>query len=223
MFKLPPQPFPVHQILLVVLVTGALLLWPALLLNNAPLIFSDTMDYLTMGVGPERPIRPRGYGWFAGTPAWIFGSLWPVVVLQSLITATLIHATLRTTLPELGMRWHLCAGLGLGTLTTAPWAASYVMPDALTAPALLGLFLVLALQARQRFGTALAASVVSLATASHLTHLLTALGVIGALGLWRLTAGAVTGVRPGRLVLAAAAAVVGKRGHAALLACTDPC
>jgi hypothetical protein len=180
-----------------------------MLLNHAPLIFSDTMDYLKMGIGPERPIRPRGYGWFAATPAWITGSLWPVVILQSLITAALVHATLRVTLPAIGLRSHLCAGLGLSALTTAPWSASYVMPDALTAPALLGLFLILVLPNRQRFGTTLAAGVVFLATASHITHLLTALTVIGVLGLWQLAANTAVAVRPTRLILAAAVALSG--------------
>ena len=209
MSELPSYPIPAYKLVLIVLVTAAVLNWPALLLNHAPLIFSDTTDYLKIGIGPERPIRPRGYGWFAATPAWIVGSLWPVVILQSLITAALIHATLRITLPGLGVRLHLCAGLGLATLTTAPWATCYVMPDALTAPALLGLFLVLALPDRLRLGSLTAASVVFLATASHITHLLTALAVVAVLGLLRFAASMKAAVRPGRLTLAAAAALSG--------------
>lgn len=51
------------------------------------------------------------------------------------------HAALRTALPELGALGHLGVGVGLAGLTTASWAASYVMPDALSAPGLLALFL----------------------------------------------------------------------------------
>ena len=111
MSKQPPQSVPIHQLLFVVLVSAVLLSWPALLLNHAPLIFSDTTDYLSMGTGPEPPIHARGYAWFAATPAWIAGSLWPVVMLQSLMTAGLVHAAIHTTLPELGVRSHLCTGL----------------------------------------------------------------------------------------------------------------
>lgn len=130
------------RLVLVVLATALALTWPALLLSGAPLIFSDTFDFLAMDLGSERYIRPRGYGWFAGSLARVFGSLWPVVATQALLTAALAHTVLRAVLPELRMREHIAAGFGLAVLTTAPWAASYVMPDALTAPSLLALFLV---------------------------------------------------------------------------------
>jgi hypothetical protein len=205
----PPRAVPASRLVLAALATTMALAWPALLLNGAPLIFSDTMDFLAMGPGPERFIRPRGYAWLAGLPARASGSLWPVVALQALLTAALAHTALRVALPGLGARGHLVAGLGLAGLTTAPWAASYVMPDALAAPGLLGLFLLLALSEERRGTLALAAGVVALAAASHLTHFLTALAVLAALGLWRLVAGHAVPVRPRRLALAAAAALLG--------------
>jgi hypothetical protein len=205
----PPRATPARRLVPVALATAVALAWPALLLNGAPLVFSDTMDFLAMGLGPERFIRARGYSWFAGPPAWTAGSLWPVVALQALLTAGLAHAVMRTALPWLGLPGHLAAGLALAGLTTAPWAASYVMPDALAAPGLLALLLVLALPAGRLGVPALAAGVVALAAASHLTHLLAALAVLAALGLWRLAAGPGTPVRPGRLALAAAAALLG--------------
>lgn len=193
----------------VILVTALALTWPALLLNGAPLIFADTLDFLAMGLGPERFIRARGYGWFAGPLARTAGSLWPVVVAQALLTAALAHVVLRTVLPGLEVRGHLAAGLGLAALTTAPWAVSYVMPDALTAPGLLALFLVLVLPAGRWVAVVMAAGVVALATASHVTHVLAVLATLSALGLWRLVAGAAIGVPPSRLVLATAAALAG--------------
>ena len=64
--RVPPRPAtPVNRLVPVVLATALALAWPALLLNGAPLIFSDTMDFLAMGLGPERFLRARGYGWFA--------------------------------------------------------------------------------------------------------------------------------------------------------------
>lgn len=135
-----------------------------------------------MGFGPDRYIRPRGYGWFAGTLSRVFGTLWPVVVVQALLTATLAHAVLRTVLPELGARRHIVAGLGLAGLTTAPWTACHVMPDALTALGLLTLFLMLVLPAVRQTAIVATTLIVALATASHVTHLLTLLAVLCALG-----------------------------------------
>lgn len=193
----------------VVLVTAILLTWPALLLNQAPLIFSDTQHFLAMGMEQPRPLRPWGYAIFAGVPARWFGSLWPVVAMQAAMTAVLFHATLRVALPRLALTGHGGAGLGLAALTTASWIASYVMPDALTAPGILGLYLVLALPRGRGIGTALSALVIALAAASHVTHVLAALAVIGALLLWRLGAGAASPVRLGRLAICAAAVLIG--------------
>ncbi len=82
-----------------VLATALALAWPAALLNGAPLISSDTMDFLAMGLGPERFVRARGYSWFAGPSARLAGSLWPVVALQPLLAASLAHAALRPPCP----------------------------------------------------------------------------------------------------------------------------
>ncbi|MGK7871740.1 hypothetical protein ACFHPP_31390, partial [Falsiroseomonas sp. E2-1-a20] len=56
---------------------------------------------------------------------------------------------------------------------------------------------------------AAAAAIVALAAASHVTHLLTGLAIIGALGLWRLVGGAAIAVPPCRLALAMAAMLTG--------------
>ena len=82
------------------------LTWPAAILNQAPLIFSDTQYFLAMGMEKPRPLRPWGYAIFAVVPARWFGSLWPVVAVQAAITAVLFHATLRVALPQLRLREH---------------------------------------------------------------------------------------------------------------------
>ena len=180
-----------------------------MILNGAPLIFSDTQYFLAMGMEQPRPLRPWGYAIFAGVPARGFGSLWPVVAVQAAMTAALFHATLRVALPSLTVTGHGMSGLGLAALTTAPWTASYIMPDAFTAPGLLALFLVLALPRARGIGIALSALVIALAAASHVTHVLAALAVIGALVLWRLGAGAGSLVRLGRLAICGAAVLIG--------------
>ncbi|MBR0647421.1 hypothetical protein [Plastoroseomonas hellenica] len=195
--------------------TALLLLWPALF-NGAPLIFSDTLDFPAMVLDPAgRPIRALGYGAFAGLPALLTGSFWPVVAAQALLTAWAAHAAIAVTLPALPPRLHVFAGVAIAALTSAGWAASYAMPDALTAPGLLALFLVLAGARGVRL--AAAAALVALAAASHVTHVLilfAAIGAVAALGLapWR------QALLAAALVLAGAGGVIGANrllsGHA---------
>lgn len=198
-----------------VVTTALLLLWPALF-NGAPLIFSDTLDFPAMMLDPGgRPIRALGYGAFAGLPALLAGSFWPVVMVQALLTAWAVHATLATVLPALPPRLHVLAGIAIAALTSAGWAASYAMPDALTAPGLLALFLVLVGARGARL--AIAAALIALAAASHVTHvalLLAAIGAVAALRLapWR------SALLAAALTLAGAGAVIGANrllsGHA---------
>ncbi len=152
------------------LLTALLLLWPAAY-NGAPLIFADTLDFPAMMLAPEvRHFRSRGYGIVAGLPSLALGSFWPVILAQAALTAWLAHRTLGALLPGLDRRGHRLAGAALA-LTTAPWAAAYVMPDALTAPGLLALFLLLF--GRVSWAVAmLAGAVVALAAATHVTHAL---------------------------------------------------
>lgn len=175
--------------------TALLLLWPALF-NGAPLIFSDTLDFPAMMLDPGgRPIRALGYGAFAGLPALLTGSFWPVVAMQALLTAWVMHAVLATVLPGLPTRLHVLAGIAIAALTSAGWAASYVMPDALAAPGLLALVLVLGAARGARL--AAAAGLVALAAASHVTHVAMLLAAIAAVAALRLA--------PWRRVLLAAA------------------
>lgn len=152
------------------LLTALLLLWPAAY-NGAPLIFADTLDFPAMMQDPAvRHFRSRGYGIVAGLPSLALGSFWAVILVQAALTAWLAHTTLGTLLPALGRRGHRLAGAALA-LTTAPWAASYVMPDALTAPGLLALFLLLSGRVGWRVSAGCGA-IVALAATAHVTHAL---------------------------------------------------
>ena len=152
------------------LLTALLLLWPAAY-NGAPLIFADTLDFPAMMLDPDtRHFRSRGYGILAGLLSLAMHSFWPVIVAQAALTAWLVHTTLTALLPALDRRGHRLAGSALA-LTTAPWAASYVMPDALTAPGLLALFLLLSGRVGWRIA-ALSGLIVAIAAATHVTHAL---------------------------------------------------
>lgn len=202
-------PGPARTVVPITLITAALLPWPALLLSGAPLIFSDSVDYLSLAAGLGSPMRAPGYAWFIAVPTMLTGSLWPTILLQAVLIATLAHATLRLVQPERGAFWHLGVGIGMAALTTAPWMASYVMPDTLTAPGLLAVFLAIALPPGRRLMVALTLPVIALAAASHITHAVTALAVVAVLALARLLVGRAMPLRWNRLALAAAAILFG--------------
>ncbi len=117
-----------------------------------------------------RQFRSRGYAMLAGWPSLMMGSFWPVILAQAALTAGLIQATLRLVLPALGAAGRALAGAAVA-LTTAPWAASYVMPDALTAPGALALVLLVSGRAGWRLAVP-AGAVVVMSCASHVTHAL---------------------------------------------------
>src|SRR5438105_4406173 len=68
---------------LAVIVSAALLLWPALL-NGYPLLFGDTGVYLTDGITLHMSWpRPLFYGLFMA-PFHLERTVWPVIVVQAL-------------------------------------------------------------------------------------------------------------------------------------------
>lgn len=165
--------------------TAALLLWPALW-NGHPLIFSDSMDFLMMAQEPLQPgaIRPRGYPFAIMPFVTLSGTAWAVVVAQAALTAWLALRVVTLLWPGVGTGALLAIVLLLAA-SSAPWAASYVMADSLTAPLVLALLLLL-LPRASRAERAAAALIVLVAAASHTTHLAMLLAASGMLLLWRI-------------------------------------
>lgn len=154
---------------LAILTSAALLLWPALW-NGWPLIFSDTADYLWVWTQPPwfRTIRPPAYGWAIG-PLHLGVTLWPVIAAQALLTVWLIRLVLRRAGLDDG--WHLLGvSAALALLSGAPWFASWVMADAMTAPMVLA-GVALALGGLGRVEGIGAWFALLIGAASHVTHL----------------------------------------------------
>jgi hypothetical protein len=124
---------------------AALMLSAAALVNGYPLLFTDSVYYLVNG---ERLIlahwsmdqRPVFYGaaiWFLHAER----SLWPIVLVQGLISAHLIWVTLRSfDLKPSGPAFLAIVG-GLVVATPLSWYVSHVMPDLFAGIMLLALFL----------------------------------------------------------------------------------
>jgi hypothetical protein len=117
--------------LLPIVLSAALLLWPAVL-NGYPIVFDDTGTYLSQAVqhylGWDRPVF---YSLFL-LPLHMTLTTWPDIAAQALLVAHTLHLTRRVLLPALSP-WWLVPFVGVLTVTTAlPWFASQLMPDVFT-------------------------------------------------------------------------------------------
>ncbi|HEV7266104.1 MAG TPA: hypothetical protein VGN83_14460 [Falsiroseomonas sp.] len=168
---------------------AALLAWPALL-NGYPLVFIDTVSYLNHTTRPEVPWdKTLAYGPFLHLFHWQV-SLWPAVAAQALIASHLVWLAQRMVRLEATAAAHLLVCAALAALTSAPWFLATLMPDALTALAPLCLLL-LAFGALSRGEAVWVALVGALAVAVHLSHLPTALAMLGLVALLARRAGPV--------------------------------
>ena len=113
---------------LVVLIAALMLLWPAVL-NGYPLLFGDTGVYLVDGI--EHHVswpRPMFYGLFM-LPLHLKLTMWPVVIAQAVIAATVLLGTMRGFLPRVSA-WALVPVIFvLAVGTSLPWFVSQLMPD----------------------------------------------------------------------------------------------
>ena len=133
----------VTSLIMVVALSVALLL-PALW-NGFPLLYFDTVDYVSMGFTWKLPIyRTAGYG-FIALAGWAMQTVWATLVLQSLFMAYVLFESWRLLAPEL-RGWRLAVVVVFAfLLTSLPWVTSLLMPDVFTAAVVL-LTLMLALR-----------------------------------------------------------------------------
>jgi hypothetical protein len=119
-----------------------LLLWPALW-NGYPIVFADTGTYLSQAIhhyaGWDRPVF---YSLFM-LPLHATVTVWPVVIMQALIAAYVLHLVCRVLLPTLPAALFVAGVAALSLLTWLPWLVSELMPDLFT-PLLVLLLVVLA-------------------------------------------------------------------------------
>jgi hypothetical protein len=140
----PPDAFGWARSVGFVLALAVALMLPALW-NGYPVLYFDTVDYVSMGFTWKLPIyRTAGYG-FLALAGWAAHTVWATLILQVIIAAYVLFESWRLLTPDL-RGWRLAALLAFAfTLTSLPWVASTIMPDIFTAPAVL-LCLMLALR-----------------------------------------------------------------------------
>ena len=140
--------------------------------NRFPLMYYDTAGYLEQGIGGAFLVeRSPVYSLLLLFTGGAF-SLWPVVILQAVMTATMIALTARIEAPHLSLLGLAGVGLGLMALTGIGWYVGQVEPDCMTGLIVLGSYLLMFRQARlggRARGWVIA--ITALAVASHPSHL----------------------------------------------------
>jgi hypothetical protein len=158
--------WPIVAVLSLTLVLMVPALW-----NGYPILYFDSVDYLSLGFTWRIPIyRTAGYGFFAFA-GWSTKTVWATLALQSLFVAYVLYESWRLFLPEVrGWRLALLLAIAL-VLTSLPWVTSSIMPDAFTAPAiLLAMMLAMrddALSPRRRW---IFVGLLAIALMTHPTH-----------------------------------------------------
>lgn len=144
--------------------------------NGFPLMFYDSGAYLAEGLSgaflvERSPVYSLLLLFTAG--GW---SLWPVVILQAVMTAYMITLTARIEVPRLSLAGLTVIGLVLMGLTGIGWYVGQVEPDCMTALVFLGSYLLLFRNNRlDRKSRALVIAITALSVASHPSHI----GLIG--------------------------------------------
>jgi hypothetical protein len=110
---------------------AAFLLWPALW-NGFPIVFADTGTYLSQAIhhyaGWDRPVF---YSLFM-LPLHATVTVWPVVVVQALLTAWVLWLVSRALLPGMSAPAFVGGVFVLSVCTWLPWLVSELMPDLFT-------------------------------------------------------------------------------------------
>ena len=166
-----------------ILLGAVLLVWPALV-NQYPIVFSDTHAFL---VQAGQPIMVWDKPWFYGPfLRALHGNttLWLPLAAQGLIVSHLLWLS-RAAFAPATVLFHLalCAALAVGS--AAPWFTTLLMPDILAPVAVLCLFLLGCSAQLSRASRVWVGCLGGFAIATHLSYLPVAAAVIAVILLLR--------------------------------------
>jgi hypothetical protein len=167
----------------------SLMFLSAAIWNGFPLIFYDTGAYVLEGLGHVFLVeRAPVYAELLFLAGGAF-SLWPMVVLQALMTSYLVLEVARIEVPGLTL-WGLAViGAALSLATGIDWYVGQVEPDIFTPMVILGSYLILFRSKHLgQWGRGWVAGLTGLAVACHPSHLGLQIGLIIAAGLYGLAA-----------------------------------
>jgi hypothetical protein len=155
--------------------------------NGFPLIFYDTGAYVLEGLGHVFLVeRAPVYSEFLFLAGARF-SLWPAVVVQTLMISYLILEVARIEVPGLTLRALMAIGAILSLFTGIAWYAGQVEPDIFTPMVILGGWLLLFRSGKlSGTGRTLVSGLTALAVACHPSHLGLLAGLVLVAGLVKL-------------------------------------
>ncbi len=172
---------------------GALLMaWPAFY-NGFPLLYPDTLEYVSGGRRVAAAILLNHRSSFYGVRSLIYslgilpfqlgGTIWPIVALQCLLTSWVLWLVFRSIAPRKMWIPFLVFMMLLSLLSSLSWYGAYVMPDILGPDLYLCIFLLLiAPDSTSRTERTTLYMISWWAIASHATHLLIAIAICIVLG-----------------------------------------
>ena len=186
---LPVRPVRGAPVCLLAMAILSLMFLSVAMWNGFPLIFYDTGAYILEGLGHVFLVeRAPVYAEFLFLTGARF-SLWPVVVLQALMTSYLVLEVARIEVPGLTLRALVAIGALLSLFTGIAWYAGQVEPDIFTPMVILGAWLLLFRGGK--LGTAGCYRVMgltALAVACHPSHLGLLAGLVMVAALVKLAA-----------------------------------
>ena len=170
--NLPGSPVRGVPVCLLAIALLSLMFLSVALWNGFPLIFFDTGAYVLEGLGHVFFVeRAPVYAEFLFLAGARF-SLWPVVVVQALMTSYLILEVARIEIPGLRLRALVAIGALLSLFTGIAWYAGQVEPDIFTPMVILGAWLLLFRSERlSKAGRYRVVALTGLAVACHPSHL----------------------------------------------------
>ena len=133
-----------------VLLGAIFLAWPAFF-NGFPLIYPDSMTYLSDGRVVARALFLHRLSEYYGVRSFFYSlvillfhwniSPWPIVALQCLLVAFVVWFVVRSVAPRHTVASYLILILALSIFTSASWYAVFIMPDILGPLAYLSIYL----------------------------------------------------------------------------------
>jgi len=172
-----------------------------------------SLEELTAVRPEDHPVAHRGRSMFYRMFGWgahVLGGLWPIVVLQALLVSATVMILWRRVLGWRPGPAFVAAMAALTVLTPLGYFTALVMPDVLSGLMVLGAGLVLLAWHRLSRGERVFLGLLLLfSAASHATHVLIGLGLLGlALLLWWPLRRAGTPLRPAGAAVLGGAVVV---------------
>jgi hypothetical protein len=163
------------------------MLWPAIY-NGFPLLYPDSMTYLDDGRIVARAVFLHKRSGYYGMRSFFYSlgilpfhwnlTVWPVVVLQSLLMAYVLWLVMRAVVPRWRLPSYLALMLVLSATTSLSWYVTLVLPDFLGPAVYLCIFLlVFASETLSRLEKASLYLIAWWGITSHATHLLLAAGL----------------------------------------------